>query len=286
MEVMARVGIHVNPYPSPSLHNLLRLHTQNTLSLSCCRSLSVYDHRCFLLLSPWPLHIRRSRQWDSNAETNNSKNFNFGDDVEREDIDDGMEQWTEVLEDYIDSIWILKVFGSYGWLLPAIIISLLLTNGPKAFLMALALPFGQSTFTFAIEKFQNRGRIKPKPKTKTKKGRSRAYSSRKAEMEEEAEWIGSRQPRKKKKGYQSWVSKTGVSVSSNDKSAANFGGWDELDVGMDSNVGSSRRAAHKSSGLREEHAEKGKNKKWSESDGPLLLSLSIIQLGSCLHMEI
>ncbi|KAL2242580.1 UNVERIFIED_CONTAM: hypothetical protein Sindi_0376000 [Sesamum indicum] len=165
----------------------------------------------------------------------------------------------------------MQVFGSYGWLLPAIIISLLLTNGPKAFLMALALPFGQSTFTFAIEKFQNRGRIKPKPKTKTKKGRSRAYSSRKAEMEEEAEWIGSRQPRKKKKGYQSWVSKTGVSVSSNDKSAANFGGWDELDVGMDSNVGSSRRAAHKSSGLREEHAEKGKNKKWSESDGPLLL---------------
>ncbi|KAL0368531.1 UNVERIFIED_CONTAM: hypothetical protein Scaly_1072000 [Sesamum calycinum] len=290
MEVMAKVGIHANPHPSPSFHTLLRLHTQNPLFLSRCRSLSVYDHRCFLLLSPWPLHLRRSRQWDSNAETYNSKNFNFGDDVEREDFDDGTEQWTEVLEDYIDSIWILKVdghlkikpllmqvFGSYGWLLPAIIISLLLTNGPKAFLMALALPLGQSTFAFAIERFQNRGRIKPKPRTKTKakKGRSRAYSSRKAEMEEEAEWIGSRQPGKKKKGYQSWVLKTDVSDGSNDKSAANFGGWDELDVGMDSNVGSSRRAAQKSSGLREGRAEKGKNKKWSESDGPLLLRLLI-----------
>ncbi|KAL0433117.1 UNVERIFIED_CONTAM: hypothetical protein Slati_2646000 [Sesamum latifolium] len=304
MEVMAKVGIHANPHPSPSLRTLLRLHTQNPLSLSRCRSLSVYDHRCFLLLSPWPLHIRRSRQWDSDAETYNSKNFNFGDDVEREDFDDGVQISgicsnlsvlslvpLRVVDGYLKIKPLpVQVLGSYGWLLPAIIISLLLTNGPKAFLMALALPLGQSTFAFAIQRFQNRGKIKPKPKTKTKKGRSRAYSSRKAKMEEEAEWIGSRQPGKKKKGYQSWVSKTDVSDSSNDKSAANFGGWDELDVGMDSNVGSSGRAGKKSSGFREGRAENGKNKKWSESDGPLLLrcipSLPIIQLGSCLNMEI
>ncbi|KAK4421659.1 hypothetical protein Salat_2116500 [Sesamum alatum] len=299
MEVLAKVGIHVHLRPSPSLHTLLRLHTQKPLFLSSCRSVSVHNHRCFLLLSPWPLHICRSRQWDSNAETQNTKNFNFGDDDESEDFDGGMEQWTEVLEDYIDSIWILKVFRSFGWLLPAIVIPLLLANGPKAFLMALALPLGQSTFAFAIQKYQNRGKIKPKPKpkTKTKKKKSRSYSSRKGEMEEEAEWIGSQQAGKKKKGYQSWVSQTDVSVNSNNKTAANFGGWDELDVGMDPNVGFSRRAAQKSSWSREGPSEKGKNKKWekgknkkwTESDGRLLLrcitNLLIIQLGSCLNME-
>lgn len=160
-------------------------------------------------------------------------------------------------------------------MLPPILLSTLLVTGPKAFLMALALPIGQSSFTFAIQRFQNRGKIKPKRKNKTKKGRSRSYSSRDVELEEAPEWIGSQGARKKKKGYQSWVSKDDVSVSNNDRSAANFGGWDELDLGIDSDVGSSRRAAKKSSGLRGTPAQKGKMRTWNGSDGPLLLRLLI-----------
>ncbi|KAI3459588.1 hypothetical protein Pfo_016251 [Paulownia fortunei] len=275
MAVTAKVGFHLHQHPSLSPHTFLLLHTPNTLCHFHCRSISISNDRLLLLLSSWPLHVRRSRQWDSNAESYNTKNFNFDDNDESEDVDDSMEQWVEVLEDYIDSIWIFKVFGSFGWMLPPIIVSLLLATGPKAFLMALALPLGQSTFTFALQRFQNRGKIKPKLKKKTKKGRSRAYSSRKAKFEEAAEWIGSQGPRKKKKGYQSWISKDEVSVSSSDRNSSNFGGWDELDAGMESNIGSSRRAAKKSRGLRGTPGEKGKNRRLSESDGPLLLRLLI-----------
>ncbi|XP_043697445.1 uncharacterized protein LOC122648276, partial [Telopea speciosissima] len=109
--------------------------------------------------------------WDSNAEDLRSGRFKFKYDEESigEDEEDGeydedlgfrkrrkqqrswwqdnswseMDQQPGVLEEAIDSIWIFKVFKSFGWLLPAIIVSLLLDTGPKAFLMAMALPLGQ-----------------------------------------------------------------------------------------------------------------------------------------------
>ena len=52
----------------------------------------------------------------------------------------------------IINLIILQMFKAYGYLLPAIIASLLLASGPKAFLMALALPLGQSAISFAIDK--------------------------------------------------------------------------------------------------------------------------------------
>lgn len=109
MAVMTEVGFHLHPPPSPSRHSFLPLHTQNPLCHFHCRPISISNHRFFLLLSPWPLHIRRSRWWDSNAESYNTKNFNFDPNEESEDFDDSIEQWVEVLEDYIDSIWIFKV---------------------------------------------------------------------------------------------------------------------------------------------------------------------------------
>lgn len=161
----------------------------------------------------------------------------------------------------------MQVFGSYGWMLPPVLLSLLLVNGPKAFLMALALPLGQSTFAFAIQRFQNRDKIKPKRKNKTRKGRSRPSSSRDVELEEAPEIYGSQETKTQKKGYQSWVS--------SDRSTNTFGGWDELDSEMYSNVGSSRRAAQRSSRMRGTPPRKGKKKMSSARDGPLLLRLLI-----------
>lgn len=160
-------------------------------------------------------------------------------------------------------------------MLPLIISSILLATGPKAFLMALALPIGQSTFAFAIQRYQNRGKIKPKLNNKTSKKKPRAYtSSTNSTFEEAAEWIGSERAtkKKKKKGYQSWVWKNDGPVSSRDGIATDFGGWDELDAGMECNVGSSRKAVPRSSRKR---AHKGENRRGSENYGPLLLRLLV-----------
>ncbi|KAG8369757.1 hypothetical protein BUALT_Bualt14G0046900 [Buddleja alternifolia] len=244
------------------------------LCYSHCPSISISTHRFLLLSSPSPLHICRSsplhicrsRRLDSNAESYNTQNFNFNTtNYNDEEADDDIEQWEDALQDYIDSIWILKVFRSYGWMLPVIVISLLLANGPKAFLLALALPLGQSTFTFAFQRMQqDRGKQKPKPKPKPKKGKPQARSSRNATLErerEEEEWVGSKGVRKKKKGYQS---RNDVSISNSDRSASMFGGWDELDGEVEPN-------AQKSSGF-----EKGKlRRRRSRSEAPLLLRLLI-----------
>lgn len=168
----------------------------------------------------------------------------------------------------------MQVFGSYGWMLPPIIISLLLANGPKAFLLALSLPILQSTFAFAIERFQNRGKRRPrvrrsKQKGKAKKRRSRVYGSRDAAFEESPEFTYRRGPRKKRGGYESWFSKDGSSIG---RSSGDFGGWDELDSEMDRNVGgSSRRGFEKSRGT---SRRKGEGRE-SDGGGPLLLRLLI-----------
>ncbi|XP_057783575.1 uncharacterized protein LOC131001254 [Salvia miltiorrhiza] len=263
---VTEVALHLYAPPSPSHRAFLFLHARRSLINLHRHPISVSDHRLLLLLRQWPLHIRRCRRWDSNAESYSTKDFNSDVADEIEDFD---EQWVGALEDYIDSIWILKVFGSYGWMLPPIILSLLLANGLKAFLLALALPIGQSTFAFAIQRFQKRGKKKPKRKDKAKKRGSRFYSSRDAGSGESPEYTYSQ---RRQKGYQSWGSKDDFTTTST--TAANFGGWDELDSEMDYNVGgSSRRASRKTSGSR---GASGKNRrKLRESDGPLLLRLLI-----------
>ncbi|XP_057960092.1 uncharacterized protein LOC131152293 [Malania oleifera] len=198
-------------------------------------------------VSPSPHLLRRfhakSRRWDSNAETvrRRSFTFNFGDsDAGEDDADDddgvrsGMDKgssgfWEEVLNEF----WILKVFRSYGWLLPVIIITLLLTTGPKAFLMALAVPLGQSAICLVFKKLWGmaKSRLMPKDTTKKKPSSATAASSNAASnfKTQEGEGRGREQSRKRKMGYESWVDRTNGSVNRDDRSAPNFGGWEELD---------------------------------------------------------
>ncbi|KAL3828318.1 hypothetical protein ACJIZ3_017120 [Penstemon smallii] len=275
--VMANVGFHTTTFLLLHNHNHNHNHNQHHCYLNCHRR-PLFQPTT--VLSP-PLHLCRSRLWDSNAEPQRTNSFNFNtNDNDDDDDDESMEQWAEALEDYIDSMWILKVFRSYGWMLPPILLSMLLATGPKAFLMALALPIGQSTFAFAFQKMQENGKNKPKPKTrKTKKRRSRPYSPRNAKSEEEAEWVSSLEARMKKKEYQSWVSNNNnVSVSSSDRSKADFGGWDELDSGgMGSNLRSTRRPTRKTSGHKGRPVKKTSNlySGLSKTSTPLLLRFLI-----------
>lgn len=64
-----------------------------------------------------PLHVCGAVRWeDSKAESFRTQNFNYNnsdddddDDDEDTEDDDSLEQWDDVLQEYIDSIWIFKV---------------------------------------------------------------------------------------------------------------------------------------------------------------------------------
>ncbi|KAL3506282.1 hypothetical protein ACH5RR_031664 [Cinchona calisaya] len=283
----------LHPYHSPSppplviLHHHHHLHREQPPQENCppplqlttttTTTISTCNHHHLLLLQT--LHICRSRRWDSNAESFRKQNFNYydfddADDDDTNENDDSLEQWSEVLEDYIDSIWIFKVFRSYGWLFPFILISILLATGLKAFLMALALPIGQSTFSFAIQRMWGGKENRPKRKTKTKY-RSRARFSRTAKGMKERR-VGTQGKKKAKMGYQSWVPGLDDSNDPVAKNGPTFGGWDELVSGREFDVGSSSSSGQWVDSSQKSPSEKSRSSmRTRETDAPLLLRLLI-----------
>ncbi|KAK8982621.1 hypothetical protein V6N11_046538 [Hibiscus sabdariffa] len=121
----------------------------------------------------------------------------------------------------------MQVFKSYGWSLPPILLSLLFASGAKAFLMALALPLGQSAITLALEKISGKSQRKQKFKARVRKAKK--YASRRTvrnvKREKEVH-KGSNNRKGMKKGYQSWAVDDD---SLNGQGTSSFGGWDELD---------------------------------------------------------
>ncbi|CAJ1968091.1 unnamed protein product [Sphenostylis stenocarpa] len=183
-------------------------------------------------------------RWDSNAETFRPRNFTsngprgkereeqeqgngrkrrWWSDEEREFVEDEEEDFSSgIVEEAIDSVWFLQIFKSYGWTLPVILASWLLSSGPKAFLMALALPLGQSALALAFEKLWGQPKSKPKRKYRMRRKPRRAKSTR---VEEEPE-----ENQKTRKGYQSWAVEDNGSVDKGSQEAApSFGGWDDLE---------------------------------------------------------
>lgn len=156
------------------------------------------------------------------------------------------------------------MFKSYGWAFPFIIISLLLSSGPKAFLMALALPLGQSALSLAFEKLWGRTERRPKRKSRMRR-RPPATSEGSVKMDEEETYDEDQETDNKKMGYQSWVVENDVSVGNSDEAASSLGGWDDLER-MQSERRQSRRKSRR----------KGKlSRRERNSDTPLLLRLLI-----------
>ncbi|KAK7279177.1 hypothetical protein RJT34_24223 [Clitoria ternatea] len=251
------------------------------------------------LPSPWP-HLHPSRiccsnpRWDSNAETFRPRNFSFNsasakqkqqhqqqqngrkrrwwsDEYEQfEDDEDEEEEPSSssgFWEQLIDTFWILKVFKSYGWTLPVILASWLLSSGPKAFLMALALPLGQSALALAFEKLW--GQSERKPKRKNRMGRkSRTMNGISVEEEPEEK----PKTRKGRTDYRSWVIQNNGSVDrGSPEASSSFGGWDDLER--------SRPATESSRGTKGSQRmsmEAGRlSRREGKSDTPLLLRLLI-----------
>ncbi|KAF9610687.1 hypothetical protein IFM89_023943 [Coptis chinensis] len=241
----------------------------------------------------------KTSYWDSNAETFRSDRFKF----KFEDEDDGYDYdydsdttrftWREnrkrkwwsddddtqgrnsVIEDVIDNVWFFKVLRSFGWLLPAIMISMLIATGPKTFLMALALPLGQAAVSFAIDKVFGRTRGRPKPRPRTKRNPfSRAASSVEINEEELDESSGISEGRQ---GYQSWVTTDNGSVKQRgDQRKPSFGGWDELDMRKRVAKGFTKRHSQKVGGPPRSGVDKGKmSRKGRHREAPLLLRLLV-----------
>lgn len=115
---------------------------------------------------------------------------------------------------------ILQIFQAFGWVIPAVLVSLLMGTGPDAAIVALALPLAQSAFSLAADTLWGRADGTPKSKTKRKKrpsngSRVRSRVRREKEMQT--------QKRKEAGNYKSWFEGSKESRNSQD-----FGGWDEL----------------------------------------------------------
>ncbi|WOL05184.1 hypothetical protein Cni_G13910 [Canna indica] len=234
-----------------------------------------------------------SSSGDGNAESIRAERFKFrdggggGDEDEKdswrsekrrwwsEEADEDFEAYDDdpFEQDPWDMIWIFKVFKSYGYFLPAIIASMLLATGPKAFLMALALPLGQSAISLAIDKMwgkeQEVPRRKPKPRKTQFTGSNWNYNYKRR-------WQDQRSYDQGRNGYQSWA--TDASDGNKAKaSGSRLGGWDELDWQGGSSNGSVRQPPPTPNGSpQSDTMKKGKlSKRGRYKDTPLFLRLLV-----------
>lgn len=165
----------------------------------------------------------------------------------------------------------MQVFKSYGWTLPFIIISWLVATGPKAFLMALALPLGQSAITLAFEKIWGRTPSRQKRRSRSRMRRKTSINNVSDVQSEDVEEEEGQETRKRRTGYQSWVVGNGGSVDNSGQEAGNFGGWDDLE-----RLKYAQRPSRMTGGSGRRTTEKGKlSRRERKSETPLLLRLLI-----------
>ncbi|XP_030459425.1 uncharacterized protein LOC115679852 [Syzygium oleosum] len=155
-----------------------------------------------------------------------SKRRWWSDDDGDEDEDEE-EEPVGIWEEVIDTFWILKVFRSYGWMLPIILISLLVATGPKAFLITLALFFGQSALALVIKKLWPGKKNKSKGKAGRRRRKRYPYRTNNIRTKEERDWR--RWNRKDKIEYESQQGEGDFSAPEYEGDTNSFGGWDELE---------------------------------------------------------
>ncbi|KAI7740647.1 hypothetical protein M8C21_013895, partial [Ambrosia artemisiifolia] len=256
--------IRIHPPPPP----LLPLHHRQPPWPMVSPAASFFINPSRIII---PLRLQANRRWDSNAETFRTTNFDFDsidDDDFEDDDDDDSSQWLDILEDFIDGVWIFKVFRSFGWMLPAIISSLLLTSGPKAFLMALAIPMGQSALSLLFQTVWGRPRAKTRRRGKSKRKqpppRQPPRGASYMDIDDEEEYVEGE--RMRATGYQTWVAGDGSSSDKTNGSSSSFGGWEELD-------GRTRTRSSKDGKRKQSKSKMSRRVKRSET--PLLLRLLI-----------
>ncbi|OMO84556.1 hypothetical protein CCACVL1_10765 [Corchorus capsularis] len=170
-----------------------------------------------------------------------------------------------------DEFWVFKVFRAFGWMLPAIVISLLLGTGPNAFIMALAVPLGQTALSLVFDKVSGstskRWRPTPRPKTKKKPFTRSANNVRTNKEQQEAKKNG-----QEKANYSSWLNMDSDIRDNSAKRSPKFGGWDQLDDQVDTQK---RAPSQKRNGIPKQQKKTKYSRLGRVRETPLLLRLLI-----------
>ncbi|CAO2165908.1 unnamed protein product [Urochloa humidicola] len=193
------------------------------------------------------------RKWWSDPEPSQQEygysSLEDEEDYEYEDEDEAAFPGLGGAAELFDEPWFSKVFKTYGYLLPVMLVSMFAATGPKAFLMAMAIPLGQSAISFLLDAIWGRRRSKRDDRWSSPfqeeeedypddttdfatGGRGNRYTSSRSYNEG-----------RRKQSYQSWVSNDFAGAAADDnnstksssseggegkKSSGNFGGWDEI----------------------------------------------------------
>ncbi|KAL3523387.1 hypothetical protein ACH5RR_016221 [Cinchona calisaya] len=165
------------------------------------------------------------------SNTRRKRRIWWSDDSDEEDDDDEEEEFLDglgILEGSTGFSSIFKVLRAFGWMVPAVVVSMVLGTGTNAFVMALALPLAQSALSVVFDMLWGRSTDRHRPKSRSQK-RKRAYAGASSGSRTRQEKEQSSQKGKSFDDYQSWVAKKNVSAEKGERRPQNFGGWDELD---------------------------------------------------------
>uniref|UniRef100_A0ACD5XXQ1 Uncharacterized protein n=1 Tax=Avena sativa TaxID=4498 RepID=A0ACD5XXQ1_AVESA len=216
---------------------------------------------CRRLSSPPSRNGGRSssgRRFSSNAEQStgsrrrwwfdgDGEEFGFEFEEEEGSSFGGSASWNRAFEEP----WFAKVWRAYGYVLPVLLVSILAATGPRAFLMAMAIPLAQSALSLAVRAFS--GTFGRRRRDYYSDYRSSGWEESEPEDGEDGSSYSTdsryqQQPRAKDDKPQDSVPTATVSATTSSSSnsgsksgSTGFGGWDELDAGDGQYVRSSRQ---------------------------------------------
>uniref|UniRef100_A0A0E0FR80 TAFII28-like protein domain-containing protein n=1 Tax=Oryza nivara TaxID=4536 RepID=A0A0E0FR80_ORYNI len=176
-----------------------------------------------------PLQLPRCRchrsegPWRTTAAANGRRRWWSDEDMEEEDdeegygYDDGGAPGGSAQELFGEP-WFSKLFRAYGYVLPLLLASMLVATGPRAFLMAMALPLAQSAISWVVSFFTTRSRRQQEEES------SYGYDydddpafQRREEDDDDGDYYDA--------GAWQWRSR---SHQQSTESGSGFGGWDDL----------------------------------------------------------
>ncbi|XP_073141831.1 uncharacterized protein [Henckelia pumila] len=232
----------LNPFPIPASTNYLRPISVNNLILWRCFSGGRSGGSRWNLDANVNLN-QRSRLSDAylTDDCDDEGEFGFQNAAKKrvwwsDDFDDDEEEVVEEVdvgfglqEASISFKWIWKVLRSFGWMIPAVITSLVLGTETDSIFVALALPIAQSVFSLITETLWKKSSDVSRTKSKSKK-RTRARATSNTGPRKTKGTTTRARPQKRAAGdYRSWLASSNVSAKTGKINSQDFGGWDELD---------------------------------------------------------
>ncbi|XP_006644524.2 uncharacterized protein LOC102708567 [Oryza brachyantha] len=161
---------------------------------------------------------RSEGPWRTSTSTKGRRRWWSDEDLEEEEEDEEYEYEDGLpggsAQQLFGEPWFSKLFRAYGYVLPLLLASMLVATGPKAFLMAMALPLAQSAISWVVSFFTTRGREQQEESYEYQYDGDPPFERREVDYDDYYEG-----------GARQWQSR---SYQQPNKSGSSFGGWDDL----------------------------------------------------------